>query len=897
MDFDFLTETITPQQTTSLIVSATGALGLPSGTVAQRPGSPTAGFFRWNTDNTVIEYWSGSTWVALGSGSGSVTSVAVTGSTGLSVGGSPITTSGTITLTLGTELQGLSALAGTGLVVHTASGTYTERTITGTASNISVTNGNGVSGNPTIDLIDAGTPVTAQFVKITTDVKGRVTATTAVGASDITTALTYTPVNKAGDSMSSGANLTFSGGGEVLGLPTTPSGATAAASKAYVDSIAQGLDPKGSVRAATTTTGTLATSFENGDTIDGVTLVTGDRILLKNQAAPAENGIYTVNASGAPTRSVDMDAWAEVPGSFVFVEEGTTYADTGWVCTSNQGGTLNTTAITWVQFGGAGTYTAGTGLTLTGTQFSLTSPVTPSLGGTGTTTAPSAVGQILIATSGNVYTPATITAGTAIGVSNASGSITINNTGVTSNVAGTGISVSGATGAVTITNTGVTALAGTANQITASASTGSVTLSIPSTFVAPGSVAVTTSLSKSFTGSISAAGSTQGTATALTTDYNVVTTVSASQGVVLPAAASPFGREVTVVNRGANPLAVYPATGASIDGATANTAVTIPVNSEISFFSSSTSQWYTTDPIVTAGTAISVTQGNGIITVANTGVTSAVAGTGISVSGATGAVTINNTGVTSVALSDGSSTPIYTISGSPVTTTGTLTFTLQTQTTNKVFASPNGSTGQPTFRALAQADLSFLQLYKENASSPTAPVASGTNAVAVGSGATASATGAYALGDGTDSRLAGGYSFAQGKFVTAGDAQSGLYVLRNSTTNNTVTELFMNGSSTRLALPNNSVFCFDIFVTGRRTDATGGSAGYRFQGVMKRDANAGTTAMIGTVSKTVLAETNTAWDAAVSADTTNGSILIQVTGEAAKTIRWVAVAQTVEVTN
>lgn len=66
---------------------------------------------------------------------------------------------------------------------------------------------------------------------------------------------------------------------------------------------------------------------------------------------------------------------------------------------------------------------------------------------------------------------------------------------------------------------------------------------------------------------------------------------------------------------------------------------------------------------------------------------------------------------------------------------------------------------------------------------------------------------------------------------------------------------------------------------------------------MKRDANAGTTALIGSVSKTVLAETNVAWDAAVSADTTNGSILIQVTGEAAKTIRWVAVVQTVEVTN
>lgn len=108
-------------------------------------------------------------------------------------------------------------------------------------------------------------------------------------------------------------------------------------------------DAKGSVRVATTAAGTLASSFENGDTVDGVVLATGDRILIKDQASQAENGIYIVNASGAPTRDTQMDAWAEVPGAFVAVEEGTTNADTVWLCTANQGGTLNTTAITWQQ--------------------------------------------------------------------------------------------------------------------------------------------------------------------------------------------------------------------------------------------------------------------------------------------------------------------------------------------------------------------------------------------------------------------------------------------------------------------------------------------------------------------------------------------------------------------
>lgn len=136
-----------------------------------------------------------------------------------------------------------------------------------------------------------------------------------------------------------------------VGTPTANS--TDAATTAYVDAAIAALnsifDSKGSVKAASTGNGTLASAFENGDTLDGVTLSTGDRILLKDQSAPAENGIYIVAASGAPTRATDMDAWAEIPGAFVAVEQGTANADTVWLCTSNAGGTLNTTAITWQQ--------------------------------------------------------------------------------------------------------------------------------------------------------------------------------------------------------------------------------------------------------------------------------------------------------------------------------------------------------------------------------------------------------------------------------------------------------------------------------------------------------------------------------------------------------------------
>lgn len=104
------------------------------------------------------------------------------------------------------------------------------------------------------------------------------------------------------------------------------------------------------VRVATTATGTLASAYENGDTVDGVTLATGDRILIKNQSTGGENGIYTVNASGAPTRATDCDAAAEFIGATVFVSEGTTNADTVWICTTNATITVGTTATTWTQY-------------------------------------------------------------------------------------------------------------------------------------------------------------------------------------------------------------------------------------------------------------------------------------------------------------------------------------------------------------------------------------------------------------------------------------------------------------------------------------------------------------------------------------------------------------------
>ena len=132
--------------------------------------------------------------------------------------------------------------------------------------------------------------------------------------------------------------------------------------QSYADALVQGLNVKDSVRAATAVAGTLATDFDNGSTVGGVTIATNDRILIKNQATASENGIYVVNASGAPTRASDGDPVADElnKGAYVLVTEGT-YAATGWIVTAYSAG-----ATTWTQFSAANEYTAGSGISISG---------------------------------------------------------------------------------------------------------------------------------------------------------------------------------------------------------------------------------------------------------------------------------------------------------------------------------------------------------------------------------------------------------------------------------------------------------------------------------------------------------------------------------------------------
>jgi len=215
----------------------------------------------------------------------------------------------------------------------------------------------------------------------------------------------------------------------------TPTASTDAATKQYVDDIAQGLHVHAPCKAASTdtlatmsggtvaynngTSGVGATLTISGSTItaiDGYTLSTNDRILIKDESNSAHNGIYVYTSSTVLTRADDFDTPTEMAGGdFTFVQNGTTYNDSGWVMTDPVT-TVGTDPVTFVQFSGAGTYTAGAGLTLTGTEFSVNvDEITTTITG----------GNVVVKT-GAVFTTPNIGAATGTSLE-VSGNLTANN--------------------------------------------------------------------------------------------------------------------------------------------------------------------------------------------------------------------------------------------------------------------------------------------------------------------------------------------------------------------------------------------------------------------------------------------------------------------------------------
>jgi hypothetical protein len=338
---------------------------------------------------------------------------------------STISTAGKVSNSATTATSSNTASA---IVARDASGNFTAGTITANLTG----NVSGSSGSTTGNAATATALATGRTISITGDLAytspsfdgtGNVTAAgtlatvatpgstgsstaipiVTINAKGLTTSITTAAViapagTLSGNTLASGvtassltslgtiANLTATAGT----ISTTPSASTDIANKLYVDTVAQGLDAKASCVAATTADITLS----GAQTIDGVSVVAGNRVLVKNQTLSQNNGIYLC-ASGSWTRTTDANTWDALTSAFTFIEQGTLNGDCGFVCTANAGGTLGTTALPWSQFSGAGTFTAGTGLTLTGSVFSLTSPVAVANGGTGLTSLGSGIATFL----------------------------------------------------------------------------------------------------------------------------------------------------------------------------------------------------------------------------------------------------------------------------------------------------------------------------------------------------------------------------------------------------------------------------------------------------------------------------------------------------------------------
>jgi hypothetical protein len=445
-------------------------------------------------------------------------SVTVNG-TSISLGSSQTITAATPNaLTIGTGLSGTSFNGSSAVTVAidstvaTTSGsqTLTNKTISSTSNTISVSSGNVTDfAEASVDAVAAAIAAGTQTnISITyNDEAGTLSFNASGGVSSLAGTENEVTVSASTGAVTIGLpdNVTIAGNVTINGTPTN---STHAATVGYVDAVAQGLHIHASCVTATTNNIDLSTDLEAGDMIDGVTLVAGNRVLVKNQSTTSQNGIYLAVTSGAAVRASDFDTSAEIQGGdFVFITGGTQNDNTGWVQTEKVT-TLGVDPIVFQQFSGAGTYNAGNGLTLTGNVFSINTGITADLSTTQTLTnktltspvltTPSISGLLVLdnnivieGTNDTHETTLTFTDPTqdnTITFKDATGTVAFTSdietaidgfgNAVTST---TGISVSYASTSniLTIGNTGVTSIAGTADQVSANTSTGSVTLSLP----------------------------------------------------------------------------------------------------------------------------------------------------------------------------------------------------------------------------------------------------------------------------------------------------------------------------------------------------------------------------------------------------------------------------------
>lgn len=353
--------------------------------LAAAPSTPVSGQVYYNSTSGRMEFRGASAWIdptARANHTGTQAWSTITGT--------PTTLAGygiTDAQPASAQLTSLAALATVGLIVRTAANTVAARSLASSTPAATWTNADGVAGNPSLAIANAvaagnsGLMTGADKTKLdgiaagatanATDaqLRDRATHTGTQLAATISDFNTAVQTNRLDQLAAPTAPVSLNTQRITnLGAPTA---ASDAATRQYVDDAVAGLSWKNEVRVATAAPGTLATSFANGQTVDGIALVTGDRILIKDQATASENGFYIVNASGAPTRAPDADIGAEISGAAVFVVSGTANGGTRWILNTTGTIAVGTTALSFVQFGGGNVYTAGNGLTLSGNDFNV----------------------------------------------------------------------------------------------------------------------------------------------------------------------------------------------------------------------------------------------------------------------------------------------------------------------------------------------------------------------------------------------------------------------------------------------------------------------------------------------------------------------------------------------
>ena len=1024
----------------------TEGIQLPLGTTAERVDIN--GVLRFNDDTNAVEYYNGSTWVSLvASTGGTVTSVGATVPEGLSVAGSPITTSGNLVFSLANDLAAVEGLTGSGYAVRTGTDTWATRTLTGTASRITVADGAATNGDTLIDIAAdyAGQTSINTLGIVTTGTWAGTTIGTAFGGTGRTTigsANQVLAVNTTGTNLeyksllnSTGISIAYVSGNVVftntgvtsaigtanqvivssatgpvtfslpqsigttssptfaqITLSSAPTSANQVATKGYVDGVAQGLRVRTSVRVSTIAPITLA----GEQTIDGVAVVAGDRVLVKDQTTASQNGVYIVDA-GSWVRADDLNEWAEVPNSFVFIEEGDTLADTGWLSTANTGGTLETTAIPWVQFSSAGVIVAGAGLTKTGNTLSITPAGTA---GTYNHFTTNALGQVVsgslipyLTANQNITLQGDVTAGPA-------------GTLLTTTLASTGITpgtyrsvtvdakgrVYLGTNPTTIAdyeltdaqplNSYLTSLSGVSTNgfvtyasgiavprtIIAGSSKVDVThgdgvLANPTIDVVPSNIDV-----NSLSGVADIAHGGTGLST-LGTPYQFLTVSDAgtaleyrtltTQNITVTYTAG--GIELATVNNG---------TVTSVNATSSSSGLTVtggPITSTGSFS-------FSLDPhlqgLVALGSSLglvvqtgagtygtrTVVSGAGTLQITNAAGTGGNIGIDLANIGTPGTYYSVTTDVFGRVLSGGTTVDWAAVVNTPTTLSGYgiadaqplnsfLTSVANSSGSGIVVksgglsslrsiiagsakitvANGSGVTGNPTIDlgTVLLGDLANVsapapsvgdslvwnggvwtngavtpKLYAENEVNEVTPVATGSNAIALGSEASAEAHDSVAIGRQSLARHPGVVQ-ANGRFASQGDAQHGTYILRTSTINGMPgVEMFFDGvgGAERLTMTTDTTWVWEATIVAHRFDAQD-SAGFRLKGVLTCGSALNSIQMLGAPSKEILARSQSGWDVAAVADPINGSLKITVKGTNGQTVRWMAVVSTTEVTN